>query len=123
MLNLSHKKLDVYKIAMKLVEEVYKSTNSFPPEERYILTSQLRRAAVSVCSNIAEGSARKSKQEKKRFFEISRSSVVEIDTQIEISLVIKYLQNEMIKELESYLERTFMMLCKLINKLENEIQN
>ena len=58
------------------------------------------------------------KNEKKRFFEISRSSLVEIDTQIEISLVIQYLQKNEINELEKYLERTFMMLCKMISQLE-----
>ncbi|MCW3106382.1 MAG: hypothetical protein JWQ09_888 [Segetibacter sp.] len=67
---------------MKLVKEVYRITNGFPTEERFVLTSQLRRAAVSACSNIAEGSSRKTKPEKRRFFEVSRSSVVEIDTQI-----------------------------------------
>ena len=118
MLNLSHKKLDVYVIAMKLVKEVYRITKGFPAEERYVLTSQLRRAAISVCSNIAEGSSRRTKPEKRRFFEISRSSVVEIDTQIEISLVIEYLRKNEIAELEAYLERVFMMLTKLMDKLD-----
>ena len=118
MLNLSHKKLDVYVIAMKLVKEVYRISKGFPAEERYVLTSQLRRAAISVCSNIAEGSSRRTKPEKRRFFEISRSSVVEIDTQIEISLVIEYLRKNEIAELEAYLERVFMMLTKLMDKLD-----
>jgi four helix bundle protein len=121
MLNLSHKKLDVYLIAMKLVKEVYAITKDFPIEERYVLTSQLRRAAVSVCSNIAEGSSRKTKPEKRRFFEVSRSSAVEIDTQIEIALGIEYIQKRQIVELESYLERVFMMLTKLMEKLTVEI--
>lgn len=116
MLELSHKKLDVYKIALKLVEEVYNHTKSFPTEERYGLVSQLRRASVSVCSNIAEGCARKSEVEKNRFLEISRSSLVEVDTQLEISIILNYLQLNQIKELESYLERTFMMLSKMIEK-------
>jgi len=117
MLNLAHKKLDVYKIAFELIKEIYVLTKYFPPEEKYGIVSQLRRAAVSVCSNIAEGCARKSKQEKKRFFEISRSSVVEIDTQIQISLVIGYLKQEQVGVLENYLERIFMMICKMIEKL------
>jgi four helix bundle protein len=62
MLNLSHKKLDVYLISLKLVKDVYVITAKFPKEEQYVLVSQLRRAAISVCSNIAEGSARRSKQ-------------------------------------------------------------
>src|SRR6476646_4730638 len=80
MLNLSHKQLDVYQISLKLVKEVYNATKQFPKEEQYVLTSQLRRAAISVSSNIAEGAARRSKREKRRFYEISRSSLVEIDT-------------------------------------------
>lgn len=117
MLHLSHKKLDVYNIPLKLVKEVYTVTKTFPAEERYVLVTQLRRAAISVCSNIAEGSSRSSINEKKRFLEISRSSLVEIDTQLEISLIIEYIKNEQIKELESYLERTFMMLTKMMEKL------
>jgi four helix bundle protein len=69
-----------------LVEEVYKITRLFPRQEQYILVSQIRRAAVSVCSNIAEGGARISKKEKKRFYEVARSSLVEIDSQLEVSI-------------------------------------
>jgi four helix bundle protein len=74
MLNLSHKNLDVYNMALKLLKEVYTITKTFPKEELYVLVSQIRRAAISVCSNIAEGASRISKKEKKRFYEISRSS-------------------------------------------------
>jgi four helix bundle protein len=59
MLNLSHKKPDVYQISLKLVNEIYAITKQFPKEEQYVIISQLRRAAISVCSNIAEGAARK----------------------------------------------------------------
>ena len=81
MLDLSHKNLDVYQMALKFVDEVYKITSFFPKDEKYGLTSQLRRAAISVCSNIAEGAAKVSKKEKKKFYEIARSSLVETDTQ------------------------------------------
>lgn len=118
MLDLSHKKLDVYHLAINLVKEVYELTKHFPKEEQFVLISQLRRAAVSVCSNIAEGSARRSKMEKIRFYEISRSSIVEIDTQIEISLVLEYLTKNQIPELEKYLESVFRMLSKMISNLE-----
>ena len=56
MLQLAHKKLDVYAIALNLTKEIYELTKSFPKEEQFVLISQLRRAAVSVCSNLAEGS-------------------------------------------------------------------
>ena len=117
MLNLSHKNLEVYKISLKLVEEVYKVTKQFPKEEQFVLISQIRRAAISVCSNIAEGAARISKLEKKRFYEISRSSLVELDTQFEISLILHYHETGQINELEQYLESTFRMLSKMISNL------
>lgn len=118
MLQLAHKKLDVYQIAMNLVTEVYKATKKFPKDEQFVLVSQLRRAVISVCSNLAEGSARFSRAEKKRFYEISRSSLVEVDTQIEISLVLNYLQKNEIGKLEAYLESVFKMLSKMISNLQ-----
>ena len=120
MLNLSHKKLDVYVMSLKLVKEIYFITSKFPQEEKYVLVSQLRRAAISVCSNIAEGAARRSKHEKKRFYEISRSSAVEIDTQLEIALLLAYLKNIPIAEAEQHLEPIFRMLSKMIDNLDKE---
>ena len=119
MLQLSHKKLDVYKTSLSLIKEIYLLTSKFPDTEKFGLTNQLRRAAVSVCSNIAEGLSRKSDVEKKRFLEISRSSLVEIDTQIEIALMLKYLDKENIVELESYISRVFLMLTAMIVKLQS----
>ena len=117
MLNLSHKNLQVYKISLLLVKEVYLVTKSFPAEERFLLSSQLRRAVISVSSNIAEGAARRSLFEKRRFYEISRSSAVEIDTQIEIAKNLNYLNNLALVDLENYLEGVFRMLSKMINNL------
>jgi four helix bundle protein len=117
MLDLSHKKLEVYKASLKLVNEVYKVTRQFPKEEQYVLISQIRRAAVSVSSNIAEGASRISKVEKKRFYEISRSSLVEMDTQFEIAMNLEYYKKGQIPELELYLESIFKMLSKMIDNL------
>ncbi|HEX7754939.1 MAG TPA: four helix bundle protein [Niabella sp.] len=117
MLELSHKKLQVYQFALQLVKEIYLYTQAYPKEEQFILVSQLRRAAISVCSNLAEGAARNSKVEKKRFYEISRSSLVEVDTQIEISLILEYLKKDEILKLEEYLESIFRMLSKMIENL------
>ncbi len=118
MLNLSHKTLDVYKISMNFVKEIYNITNDFPKHEQFILVSQLRRAAVSVSSNIAEGASRISGKEKKRFYEISRSSLVEVDTQIEISSMMGYVKKTEIKALEAYMESVFKMLSKMIRNLD-----
>ena len=118
MLELSHKNLEVYKIALQLVKEVYAITKTFPKEEQYVLVSQLRRAVISICSNIAEGAARKTKPDRRRFYEISRSSLVEVDTQIEAALILNYTAKEQIKNIESYLESVFKMLSKMISNLE-----
>ena len=117
MLNLSHKNLDVYKISLQLIKEIYKLTKTFPREELFVLVSQIRRAAISVCSNLAEGASRISKKEKKRFYEISRSSLVEIDTQMEIAIILDYYKKGQMRELEGHLESTFRMLSKIINNL------
>jgi four helix bundle protein len=117
MLNPSHKKLDVSQIALNLLKTVYHLTKAFPKEEQFLLISQLRRASISVCSNIAEGAARSSRQEKLRFYEISRSSVVEIDTQ-EISLILDYFAKDQIQELGQYLESVFRILSKMISNLK-----
>jgi four helix bundle protein len=112
MLQLAHKNLEVYKIAFELVKEVYLLIKKFPKEEQFALANQLRRAIVSVCSNLAEGSARFSKTEKKRFYEIARSSLVEVDTQFEISLILGYLQKEEVTKMESYLESVLKCLAR-----------
>lgn len=114
MLSLNHKNLAVWKKSIELVKLIYKVTDTFPNKEVYGLTSQIRRAAVSVPSNIAEGAARKSSLERKRFFEISRSSLVEIDTQIEISIVLSLIKEDEIKSLDNMIVEVFSMLSALI---------
>ncbi len=117
MLVLAHKQLEVYKQAMGLVQLVYLVTTKFPQEEKYLLANQLRRAAVSVCSNIAEGSSRFTSREKRRFYEISRSSLVEIDTQADISISLKYMNQEDLQQIEGLVEAIFKMLSKMIRNL------
>ena len=99
MLNLNHKNLEVWKISIDFVCEVYRLTEGFPKAELYGITNQLRRAAVSVPSNIAEGSSRSSANERRRFYEVSRSSLAEIDTQIEIAKRLEYCSDEDIMRL------------------------
>ena len=118
MLDLSNKKLDVYLLAMELVKDIYELSKLLPKDEQYVLVSQIRRAAVSVCSNIAEGTARRSKAEKLRFYEISRSSLVEIVTQLEIALTLSYLNKDQMIDLERKLKSVFNMLSKMITNLQ-----
>ncbi|HLR26761.1 MAG TPA: four helix bundle protein [Fodinibius sp.] len=118
MIELKHKKLNVWKVSMGLTANIYTVTNTFPKSELYGLTSQLRRASVSVPSNIAEGSARSSAKERRRFYEISRSSLVEIDTQIEIALRLGYISTSDIERMEEQINHTFAMLSNLITNTQ-----
>ncbi len=81
----NYKELEIWQRSMSLVTTIYKETRSFPDTERYSLTSQIRRSAVSIPSNIAEGCSRSSKKELVRFLEISIGSAFELETQIIIS--------------------------------------
>lgn len=92
-LNLNHQQLDVYKSSLEFVIECYKLTNLFPAEEKYSMTSQIRRAALSVHLNIAEGSSRRSGVERKRFYEISRGSLIEVDAALDVADHLSYLKN------------------------------
>ena len=116
MLNLNHKNLDVWQLAIKLVSTIYQITSKYPKEEVFGLTSQTRRAVVSISANLAEGSSRKSLAERKRFYEISRSSLVEVDNHIEVAKELGYLSDETINELNEKLNELFAKLSKFIEK-------
>lgn len=116
MLNLNHKKLEVWKISIDLIKVLYTLTQQFPKSELFGITNQIRRAAVSISSNLAEGSSGKSQLERKRFFEISRSSLVEIDTQIEILFLLKYLNEKDLEYLNEIVNKLFAKLTNLIIK-------
>ena len=111
----SYKKLIVWQKAMLLVKSVYDITSKYPKSEEYNLKSQMKRAAVSVVSNIAEGSGRKSVAERKRFYEISRSSAIEVDAQLEIGVLLQYNAEEDCATANSLLLEVFKMLTKMID--------
>jgi len=113
----SHKDLFVYQKSLDLVVEIYQLTNDFPESEKYGLISQLRRAAVSVPSNISEGAGRNSKKEFIQFLHIALGSLNEIETQLEIAKRLNYLLSidDSLKEL-IYIKR---MLLKLIESLKD----
>lgn len=90
-LKLNHQKLDVYVASRRFVIECYKLTRSLPGEERFGMISQIRRAALFVHLNIAEGASRKSEAERKRYYEIARGSVIEIDAALDIAHDLNYL--------------------------------
>lgn len=84
-LKLAHTNLDVYQYSYSLTLEAYRLTKALPDIERYNLISQIRRVALSVHLNIAEGSSRKSEIDRRRFYEIARGSLIEVDTAIGIA--------------------------------------
>ena len=95
----THKDLDIWKLGIELVEEVYKITAQFPKEEVYGLASQMRRAVVSIPSNISEGAARNSKKEFIQFLYVGLGSLAELETQVMISEKLGYQKNSQLMEL------------------------
>ncbi|HPE83729.1 MAG: four helix bundle protein [Aequorivita sp.] len=113
----SHNDLKVYQEAMDLVVEIYSITNNFPDSERFGLIGQIRRCSVSIPSNIAEGAARESKKEFKRFLYISLGSAAELETQLEISKRLKFMDDS--KDLKDKIFFIKRMLIKLIQSLKD----
>lgn len=111
----NHKDLEAWKQSMDLVDLIYRATKEFPPEELYGLVSQMRRAAVSVPSNVAEGAARNGKKELNQFLHISLGSLSELETQILISTRLGYLNQEDIMLLQ--IEKVRKLLLGLIKHL------
>ena len=121
----SYRELIAWKKARALVTEIYKSTETFPSREQYGLTSQIRRAAVSVTSNIAEGQARHSQKEFKQFLSHARGSLAEVETQIILAQDLKFLsapEGTRLLELTAELGRILNALIAAI-KLRAEGQN
>ena len=111
---LHHQKLEVYSYSRKFVQECYKVTKIFPPEEKFGLTSQIRRAAISVHLNISEGFSRKSTAERKRYFEIARGSIIEIDAAMDVANDLEYLSNYELLTIGETTISCFKLLSKLI---------
>lgn len=108
----SHMDLDVWKKAIKLVKEIYLKTSSFPKEEIYGITNQLRRSAVSIPSNIAEGAARQSNKEFIQFLYISLGSTAELETQLIIAQELNFMVSEDLLESLSEIRRMLIGLIK-----------
>ena len=106
----SYRDLEVWKRAMKLVKRIYQVTSRFPAEERFGLTNQIRRAAVSIPSNLAEGHARSGAAEFSRFISISMGSVAEVETQVLLSVDLSYSNGEQATEILTELDEIGKML-------------
>lgn len=105
--------------SIKLSKRIYEITEKFPAKENFGLTQQIRRSAVSIASNIAEGSERASKKEFIQFLSIAKGSYAELRTQIIISLEVGYINKNDFEELIILLNEISIFLTKLINSLKN----
>ncbi|MGZ8516660.1 MAG: four helix bundle protein [Chitinophagaceae bacterium] len=115
-LNLNHKSLTVYSKIRELTKEICKISNLLPVEERFNMVQQIRRAGLSVKLNFAEGSTRKSNTERKRYYEISRGSIVEIDAALETAVDLEYFKVEPLQQSGILLNECFAMLSKLMEQ-------
>jgi four helix bundle protein len=106
--------LKIWVKGMEIVKKTYRITNKFPKFEEYALASQMRRAAISIPSNIAEGFGRKSKKEFHQFLHISLGSLFELETQVEIAFEQKYLEKINFRKFYDVLREMERMLCSFI---------
>jgi four helix bundle protein len=115
-----YRDLDAWQLAMHIVISIYRLTRAFPPEEKFGLVAQLRRAAVSIPSNIAEGHSRIGAPEFRRFVSMARGSVAEVETQIALSVALSFVSENAITSLSSDLKRLSKMLFGLHRSLAVE---
>ena len=108
-----HHSLNVWKSSIKFVKEIYSSTAQFPSEEKFGLVSQMRRSAVSIPSNIAEGAARKSNKEFNNFLNIAQGSASELETQIIISNELGFIEIDQSTNMLNKLENISKMIVGL----------
>ena len=116
----THKDLDVWNKAMELVEKIYHITSEFPKEEQFGLTSQIRRSAISIPSNIAEGAARNSNKEFIQFLYVAIGSLSEVETQLLLAKRLTCInENKLLNEIES-IRRMLLGLIKFLKRNKND---
>jgi len=113
------RKLKIWEQGIEIVKEVYKLSQKLPSEEKFGLKSQITRAAVSIPSNIAEGSSRNSEVEFKRFLEIAMGSLFELETQLIIVQELNLINSEELKNIFELIEKEEKMINGLINTIKN----
>lgn len=112
--------MEIYEVALSFVEHVYEATKSFPEDEKFGLVSQMRRAAVSIPSNMAEGNGRGHSKEYLHFSYNARGSLMELRAQLDISKRLGYMSEVQHKELSDELDRVRKMLQKLIFSIKDK---
>lgn len=115
--------LRVWQEGHKLVVLIYKITKSFPREELYSLVDQMRRSAVSVTSNIAEGFSRHSFKEKVQFYSMAHGSLTELENQVQVAKDVEYIKNDEFEKISEYLMNVHMLLNAFIKKTKSYVQN
>lgn len=115
----SYKDLKIWQRGISLVKEIYKETQNFPRQELYGLTNQIRRAAVSIPSNIAEGHTRQHRAEFRQFLSMALGSLAELETKILISSELNYISHEACENLTQKMDSLGKMTRGLIKKLTN----
>ena len=118
-LKLNHQKLDIYAVSRQFVFETYKLSKLLPSSEKFGMITQIRRAALSVHLNIAEGASRKSEIERKRYYEIARGSVIEVDAALDIASDLQYLTGLPLENLSDSMIKCFKILTGLIGSNKN----
>jgi len=117
-----YRDLRVWKCGIQLVKHIYKLTDSFPSKEMFGLTSQIRRAAISIPSNIAEGQQRRGQREFARFLSIALGSLAETDTQVALSRELGYLTDQECEMVEREIGALRKMLCGLLGSLPSSLE-
>lgn len=115
------RKLKIWERSIELSTDIYRITNQFPKSELYGITSQIRRAVVSISSNIAEGAGRQSQKEFVQFLNIAKGSCYELETQLLISKNLKFIKKEDFRNLEEKLVQIEKMIYALVKKLNKEL--
>ncbi len=118
-----YRKLDVYNLSKQFVMQVYQLLRGYPEYERYALCDQLRRAVISIPSNIAEGAGRMALKERMHFYDIAYGSLTETLCQLEISRDLDYINDEQFSSLELTASRISMTLIALKKSIQDKINN
>lgn len=115
----SYKKLDAWTKAMLLIKEIYVLSKLYPKEELFALTSQTKRAAISIAANIAEGTGRNYKKDTIQFLHIARGSLYEVETLLNIALMVEIINEEQFSPFEYRIDEEIRILNGLIKSYES----
>ena len=115
----SYKKLDAWKKAMLLIKEIYLVTKAYPKEELFALTSQTKRAGISIAANIAEGVGRNYKKDTIQFLHIARGSLYEVETLLNIAVMVEIISEERFNTFENMIDEEIRILNGLIKSYES----